>query len=269
METITNIYHPKLAFGHLSDDTFNNPEFCVVIIQNSVSLRNFGAADDIVRKYNYADVAGHRHPCPVLQYFARVEDRSREGSVHINNPPIYTDGPVIATLITQYGIGRAIEENVIAKKMIKNCVDLSVISHLEDDTVENRIIYFNKCLFNLAKQITKPECSYIKKVILPVGIGRRGVDDVWLTKYMPIIYAFANDVGTTGKEVVLVVNKSYLNHLEKKYEAVNNLASESFEKFKGLRVLSNHELSLDMTIVYGEDEEGDDIPDSLSHYILS
>ena len=267
MSTKKILHPPKLAFGNISDDDFNRSEYCLTISQNSISLKNFGATEDIVRKYNYADVAGLRYSCPELQYFSRLEDRCREGSVHINSPPLYTDGPVIATVISQYGIGRPIEENVIGKKLLKRCHDYSVVAHLEEDTIENRIKYFNKCLFQLSLQMVKsPEYEHVKKFILPVGIGRRGVDDIWLTRYMPIISIFANDVGAYGKEVVLVVNKSYLRYLEKKYDQENNTAGESFGDLKGLNVLSKDELSLDMTLTYGEDI---DVPDTQTHYVLN
>ena len=259
----------KLTFGYLSDEVYNQSSFCLTVVQNSVSLKNFGTTADIVEKYPYSDIAGKRYGSEELQYFARLEDRSREGGLHVCRPPMYTEGPVIATMIHQYGIGRPIDENNIGKRMLQNCKDTAVISRLEEDTTENRIIYFNRSMFKLAVELSKPENDYIKKILIPVGLGRRCLDDVWLKKYAPVISVFAKDMDSRGKEVVLVVGKRYFEFLEKNYKTnTDHQASAYFENLKSLPVLSKDDLSLDKTLPYGEYEEEGDNHSMMMQYIL-
>lgn len=263
------LLHCKLMYGSISADTFNETNVCILTTQNSVSCKNFGSTYDVVQKYNYANIAGLRYSCPVMKYFATLEDRSPEGDVYINTPPIYTTGPAIATLITQYGIGREIEENNIAQKLVKSCSDMMITSRLSADTLLNRLRYFNKAIYNLATQMKKPEYDHIKKFIIPAGIARRGrVDELWLTKYIPIISAFASDMNKYGKEVIIVINEEYLNTLENRFKDSNEISKPYFECLKDLTVLSESDLSLDATLPYQQDEEGEDIPDTLTHYIL-
>ena len=260
----------KLAYSSLSADIFNRAEFCLAVMQNCISLHNYGATQDVVDKYKYSDVAGLRYSCPDQQYFARYEDRDREGNVHINTPPIYTAGPVIATMITQYGIGRAIEENPIGQKMLRKCTDATITDMLEGDTVENRINNFNKCLYKLSTRLARPEYVHVKKVILPAGIGRSGVDDIWLNRYLPILSAFADDLFSRGMEVILVINRTYLNYLDRRYTGADEKMRERFEAFKNMPMISRDEVNLDMTLTYGENDEegGADVPDNVSRYIL-
>ena len=74
-----------------------------------------------------------------LKYIAREQDRSEEGTCHIHSPPLYSKGPKIGTLITQYGLGSPYEENKITQKIIRKCEDTSLIHHPRMDTIENRI----------------------------------------------------------------------------------------------------------------------------------
>ena len=52
------------------------------------------------------------------------------------------------------------------------------------DTIENRLTYFNRRLFFLVSLLKKEEYLEIKKIILPIGIGRGLVDDIWLKNIM-------------------------------------------------------------------------------------
>ena len=39
----------------------------------------------------------------------------------ICTPPLYLDGPKIATLVAQYGLGEPYKENKLAQRIVRNC----------------------------------------------------------------------------------------------------------------------------------------------------
>ena len=120
----------------LTHEIFNNDDCCIVLNQNSLTYRNFGRCDYVVEKYPYGDVAGLRKPDKHMKMYARCEDRSIEGDCIINSPPHYVNGPTIATLITQFGIGRPFEHNNIAQKIVKNNRNKDLVTHLKKDSDE-------------------------------------------------------------------------------------------------------------------------------------
>ena len=260
-----NFLHPcKLVYGSLSNSKFDKDTICIVVPQNAVSCHNYGCTYDIVRKYSYANVAGLRRPCPVTKCYSVLEDRSPEGCIYIKSLPIYTNGPTVATLITQYGMGKHIEANDFARKLVKNCSDLTITPRLANDTLENRVSFFNTAMYKLAVQMRESEYDSIKHIIIPVGIGRRGrVDGIWLTKYSAVISAFAKDMLHQGKEVVLVINESYLNVLKKRYENLDNVESVFFNKLNELPMMT--EINPLPTLSF----QDEDIPDSLFQFLLS
>ena len=147
--------HFKLAHGRIADDIFNKQHICIVVSTNSITCKNFGMVRDIVQKYPYADVAGLSYSHPGWGDTAVLEDRSPEGSVYINQPPIYQHGATVATIISQYGIGECVEENTRAKEIIEKSADILYTSRLRHDTLQNRITYFDKSLFKLSLQLKK------------------------------------------------------------------------------------------------------------------
>ena len=54
------------------------------------------------------------------------------------------------------------------------------------DTIENRLIYFDISPFPLGRMMKQIEYIRIKKIILPIGIGRGGVDEIWLNRFYAI-----------------------------------------------------------------------------------
>ena len=110
--------HCNIMHNLLTDEVFNNDSTCIILNQNSVSYRNFGRCLDVVEKYSYSDVAGLRTPDFYMKMYARYEDRDAEGECIFTSPPHYIQGPTVCTLITQYGIGRSIEDNNITQKII-------------------------------------------------------------------------------------------------------------------------------------------------------
>ena len=241
--------HFKLIHGRISDDIFDKEHVCIVNSNNSIGCKNFGITRDIVQKYPYADIAGLRFPQPGWGSIAALEDRSPEGNVYINQPPIYRQGSAtVATIITQYGIGACVEENMYAKEIIERSGDMLYTSRLKCDTLQNRIIYFDKSLFNLSTQLKKPEFDHIKQVIIPAGIGRRGkMDNIWLRRYFPIISSFAEDIHTAGKLCILLTSDDYLKFTEKRirkssFSNSNNL-NNIINKLKDLTIIRDDEIN--------------------------
>ena len=198
---------------YITDDKLNRDEILLVHTTNSIGCKNYGNSSKLVEKYPYCDIAGLRCMDTDLKYIAREQDRSEEGTCHIHSPPLYSKGPKIGTLITQYGLGSPYEENKITQKIIRKCEDTSLIHHLRMDTIENRISYFNRSLFFLATLLKKEEYFEIKKIILPIGIGRGVVDDIWLKKYYNIITKFVYEMNFYGKKCYILVKKSHFKDI--------------------------------------------------------
>ena len=213
----------KLAHSRISEDKYNNEDVLIVVSSSSVTCKNFGLTRDVVQKYPYADVAGNRRPPCTWYNTAMLEDRSPEGSVYINQPPIYRSGPTVATLITQYGVGKPVEENPYAKQIIERSGDVLYTSRLENDSLQNRIIYFDKCLLKLASYLKNSEFNHIKRVIIPAGIGRQGkMDNIWLTEYLPILGNFAGDIQQMSKQCIVLTSDEYLKFTENRVKNTQN-----------------------------------------------
>ena len=86
---------------------------------NSVGCKNYGLTADLVEKYPYSDLAGRRYCDSDLKCIAREKDRSLEGLCIVRSAPLYIKGPKIATLVTQYGLGKPYEENGLAQRIVK------------------------------------------------------------------------------------------------------------------------------------------------------
>ena len=247
-------------FTKINDDVFNKSEVCLTISQNSVSYRNFGCTGDIVQKYAYADVAGLREADPNLKSFAKLKCRDPEGSAKLKTAAIATDGPTVGTIITQYGIGRPIEENNISRKIVQYCTDTTITSHLAADTQENRIILFNKAVFRLGELLSLSYYDHIKTIIFPVGIGRSGrVDNIWLLKYLPIIYSFSNDMQKCGKRIILLM--PHYSELDRVFKHGKDYASHCYKKLRSLHVLTNSEFLCDIPVPSYNPDNNDIIDD--------
>ena len=133
-----------LINAYVSDDKLNQEEVLLAHAINSVGCKNYGLAADLVDKYPYSETAGGRYCDSNLKCIAREEDRTPEGSCLIRPAPLYIKGPKIASLVTQFGLGRPYEENRLAQKIVRNCGQESFVKRLRHDTSENRLIHFNK-----------------------------------------------------------------------------------------------------------------------------
>ena len=181
---------------------------------NAIGCKNYEISSDLVKKYPYCDIAGFRYTDTDLRYIARKQERSEEGTCYIHSPPLYSKGHKIATLITQYGLGNPYEKNKLAQKIVGNCEQESFAHHLRMDTIENRLTYFNRRLFFLGRMMKQIEYISIKKIILPIGIGHGGVDEIWLNRYYDIICKFIQEMNFYGKKCYFLVQKFYLKAID-------------------------------------------------------
>ena len=255
-------------FAKINENVFNRRDVCLVINQNSISYVNFGCAADIVAKYPYADVAGLRRPDNKLQSYSDVSYHDQEGNAIIKSPAEDDVGPSITTLITQYGIGRAYEDNNIAHKIVKCCRDTTIMTRLTNDTKDTRLSNFNKSVFQLGNHLTTSNFSHIQKIVFPVGIGRSGkLDMIWLCRYLPVIYAFARDMKKILKQVVLVMSPK-CNELDWFYESRQDYAEHFYRMLKNLPILNKSEFLCDLPLPnYSPiSNDGEDLPDTQYFY---
>ena len=195
-----------------SDQVFNSEKNCIVLNQNSISYKNFGRCKDIIEKYPYGNVAGLRKPDETIKIYSRYEDCDQEGECIIKSPPYYVESPTIATLITQFGIGRPVEDNNITKNIIKNLQNQDLVNRLSRDSCERRRHLFGRAIFRLGFLLSSPTRDHIKNIIIPAGIARRGqVDDIWLTEYLPPIHKLSIDMEKLHKRVIILISQ---NHVE-------------------------------------------------------
>ena len=204
-----------LINGYVSDDKLNQEEVLLVHAINSVGCKNYGLAADLVDKYPYSETAGGRYCDSNLKCIAREEDRTPEGSCLIRPAPLYIKGPKIASLVTQFGLGRPYEENRLAQKIVRNCGQESFVKRLRHDTSENRLIHFNKALKSLSASLKTNTRQDTNKVVLPIGIGCSGVSEKWLCRYYEIIKKFAQDMSYSGIHCYIAVRKQHLYAIDR------------------------------------------------------
>ena len=204
-----------LINGYVSDEKLNQEEVLLVHAINSVGCKNYGLTADIVDKYPYAETAGRRYCDSDLKCIAREEDRTPEGSCLIRPAPLYIKGPKIASLVTQFGLGRPYEENRLAQKIVRNCGQESFAKHLRHDTSDNRLIHFNSALKSLSASLKTSTYQDTNKVVLPIGIGCSGVSEKWLCRYYEIIKKFAQDISHKGIHCYIAVRKQHLYAIDR------------------------------------------------------
>ena len=204
-----------LINGYVSDEKLNQEEVLLVHAINSVGCKNYGLTADIVDKYPYAETAGRRYCDSDLKCIAREDDRTPEGSCLIRPSPLYIKGPKIASLVTQFGLGRPYEENRLAQKIVRSCGQESFAKHLRHDTSENRLIHFNSALKSLSASLKTSTCQDTNKVVLPIGIGCSGVSEKWLCRYYEIIKKFAQDISHNGIHCYIAVRKQHLYTIDR------------------------------------------------------
>ena len=206
----------QLCFGSLSDPKFNTNTNLLLVPQNCIALNNHGIAYDIVNKYAYSNIVRYRYSDPNVSYLADVNSRSDLGSVQLSTPPHYISGPIIANCFVQYGFRRPYDENVKLRSVINNFQEESLRENIKSDTSTQRVQNFKTVMSEISEKLV--ELQNISSVLIPIGIGRRGkVDEMWITHYLPIIADFSKKVKALSKDVVLVVNQSYLRYLERQY----------------------------------------------------
>ena len=203
-----------LINAYLSDEKLNQEEVLLVHAINSVGCKNYGLTADLVEKYPYSETAGARYCDSDLKCITREKDRSPEGLCLVCSAPLYMKGPKIATLVTQFGIGKPYEENKLAQKIVRNSGQESFVKRLRQDTSDNRLIHFNKALKPLSVSLKNNAYPDTNEVVLPIGIGC-SVGDKWLCRYYEIIKKFACDLSHTGIHCYIAVRKQHLYAIDR------------------------------------------------------
>ena len=123
--------------------------------------------------------------------------------------------PKIASLVTQFGLGRPYEENRLAQKIVRNCGQESFTKHLRHDTSDNRLIHFNTALNSLSASLKTSTYQDTNNFVLPIGIGCSGVSEKWLCRYYEIIKKFAQDISYKGIHCYIAVRKQHLYAIDR------------------------------------------------------
>ena len=95
------------------------------------------------------------------------------------------------------------------------------------DTIENR------SLFLLCRMMKQIEYINIKKIILPIGIGPGGVDEIWLNRYYDIISKFIEKMNFYGKKCYFLVKKSHFKAIDN--YVTKNCSDKAISVFKDLK----------------------------------
>ena len=226
----------KLIDANMSDEKLNQEEHLLVLSINSIGCKNYGMNSDVVHKYPYSDIVGQRYNDLDLKCIAKEEDRSREGCCIVSPPPLYRKGPLVASIVSQYGLGKPFDQNKMSQKIVRNCPQESFRQHLRQDTTDNRTLYFHAGLQKLANAIIHKIYPDVDKVIFPIGIGRRSVDETWLCRYYELLKKFSRDIKPYGVRCYIAVRKSYLYAIERYVNKhCSDVAKEKFIKMKCLQ----------------------------------
>lgn len=228
----------KIIFGSLTSPVYKQRGICIVTATNAVACKNFGVMKDVVEAYPYADVAGMRYTKPGASY-ACQRDRSVTGTAILNTSTLdlYVDNPVVATLITQYGIGKSIENNPYARNSVQYSQDLHHVNGLREDTEERRLHHFHSALTNLKDKLNDQKFDHVQHVLFPLGIGRRGrIDAKWLAYYLPSIFAFNQEL--EGRTVYIVAGEKLFSSLEEKHKG-DMVISNLLGPLRKLEIVNN------------------------------
>jgi hypothetical protein len=122
---------------------------------NCVSINAKGLSKSISDTFPYGNIYTERK-CIDNKNIATIESRDIPGSVRIKRPHI--QGPIIAFLMAQWNIGKP------GQKYYNKEKDMDKY----DDTAQNRLIWFTKCLNKLGKWCI---LNNIKTVGFPYKIG--------------------------------------------------------------------------------------------------
>ena len=192
--------------GSLTDNVFCHPKFALIVATNSVTCKNFGIVKSLAEKFPYGDVTVERRPS-VGRNYACALDREQPGRVITKTPVVgINNNPTIVTLISQYGIGLPLHQNMIAERDIKHSPDELHVRELKRDSLEKRIRHFGECIYNLQTMLSSPDYAFIEYLVLPLGIGFPGrFTEVWLNHYFPMIQELADYAIHRGKQVILAV----------------------------------------------------------------
>ena len=260
----------QLMFARLTDTCFNDESTCIVINQNSVAVKNYGRSDDMVKLYPYADVAGLRRVDKFMKSVAVIEDWADEGLPIIKSPTHYQQGPTIATLINQFGIGSSFETNEVAKKIVKYSRHKEYVTRLTQDTQARRDLMFSRALRKLSVLLSESKFDHINKIVIPIGIARCGVvDDLWLSSYLPVIHAFSLDMAKLKKQVIIVLSHYVKSVADNEFRSRKGSIVAHYESLFNLPVITDVNNDVSVSNADEDSINGEDIPDTLQHYLLN
>lgn len=230
----------KVVLGSISSLAFKRNSTCLVTATNSVTCKNFGLAKDLVSAYPYGDVAGLRYTKPGVSY-ACERDRGVAGTAILSRGEDEKDmeKPVICTLVSQYGIGDSIERNVYAQASVQYSSDVHHVNNLRKDTEDGRLDNFSAALRDMKDALSRSEYDFVKYVLLPAGIGRRGqIDKLWLSYYLPCISSMSGAL--KGKTVCIVIHQDVFSTLGSRYEG-DEVMSNLVKSLTSMEVLRDFE----------------------------
>ena len=131
--------------GRLADAKYNKKNSCLLIPCNAISYKGVGLAKEIGFLYPYGDVYKDRRRLYNLSRCVK-SDRENVGSIKILKPSKNEDGPYIIGVVSQFSVGRPVEENQYAKHYIDTSFDKHFVEGLKKDTSEARLVAFNECI---------------------------------------------------------------------------------------------------------------------------
>lgn len=197
----------KVYVGSVLEKIFHTKHSCIIVNGNSTGVETYGTLKRVYTYYPFSDVISSRRRLYGLERAVR-DDRAPVGGVFVRKPLShpYNEGPSVATIISQFGFGKPIDERE-RKNANNTSKDLHFVQNLEKDGVEMRIGNFKRCMDSLMKEAIKKENEDINLYLITAGVGRGGlVDCVWLDHYLPIIRDFANTLSLYSIRVVLCIS---------------------------------------------------------------
>ncbi len=191
------VYRP----GDITDPLYSHPDTALVQIINCVAVRPHGLSNTLAKVYPYCNSYSRRRPIGKLNR-AMIIDRPKEGTIQVCLPD-HPHAPIVINVCGQFYMGKNIDVNIYAKRIIKQYLDDHLQKGLQLDTSENRIKWFREGLAALSKNIYDRDIE-VKQVVFPAFIGCGLAGGNWQENYLPAIRSFARRVANYGVKVIVV-----------------------------------------------------------------
>lgn len=219
------------------NEKFSSSQCLLTYSTDCVSVKPFGLAASLPSHYGYGSVHESRRGMTTVPSRTRIEDRGIPGSIHIFEDD---HGPFIGAMLAQFGIGAPVENNSIAQSQMLRSQERAFVQQLRRDTTSGRLAFFKECLEKLEEEVVARPT--IKKVIIPAGIGWRGIVDVhWRTNYLPLLHDLSDRLGDDVKTILVT-----LDDISNRDEDDDDDGTSSDEDVKS------------MVVSLGDDDDDDD-----------